>query len=253
MDRVAERIGRKTEEIPMLKIRRPMLSALVVLAACVFCWQVPQVPAASPQGGPFDREARDYTVYVDNRPAGQFQITIVTGADGRQTMSGHADVRVKHLFRSYSYSYRGSESWAGHRPVRVEAATNDDGKEANVSAVARQDGTYTITANGEQRNVPDFHWTTTYWRLPRANVLQEQMMILDVDSGRVWTGKLQAITPIVLNLSWRKINCTYYKLETEVPAELWFDQQGRLVRQITVEDNHRTELRLSGLRKLAGQ
>jgi hypothetical protein len=236
----------------MKRIQVHLQITLAMLTGCFSSLTATPVVAAPQERPSAVRETRDFTILVDNRQTGTFRLTVTTGGDGRSIMTGQADVRVPYLLRSYVYTYRGAEIWNGDRPVQVQASTNDNGKKASVTAVVRDSGT-DVTVNGERRAIPGLSWTTTYWRLPAPAVMRNQgFPILDVDTGKIWQGKLQFVGPVQVRVDGNQVNCSYYRLDTETPAELWFDGQGRLVRQVSVEEGHRTEWRLARIRQEGG-
>ena len=47
--------------------------------------------------------------------------------------------------------------------------------------------------------------------------------------------------------------CRHFKVTGSSPADLWFDEQDRLVRQKSVEEGHPIELRLRRIREQAAE
>jgi hypothetical protein len=207
------------------------------------CWLTIAPPPARPAGP----EQRVFTVLVDGRPAGEYRLTVGADADGTETMTGVAAVRVRHVLGQYRYSYQGSEVWKDGRLVRLDAATDDDGKKCDVRAAAEAAG-LRVEANGQARLAPLDSWPTTYWRLPPTERRGRPLTLLDVDTGQSLAARLDAVGPARLTVAGRPLDCTRYRVTGQAQAELWFDAQDRLVRQETIEDGHKTVLELRDVR-----
>jgi hypothetical protein len=190
-----------------------------------------------------DAEQRVFTVLVDGKPAGEYRVTIRVGDDSTATMTGSAAVHVRHALGQYRYGYQGTEVWKGGRLQRLDAASDDDGKACAVRATAAADG-LRVTANGRAQTVRPDAWPTTYWQLPPAERRDQPLTLLDVDTGKPLTARLSAGGPVRLVVAGRPLEATRYRVTGQAQAELWYDAQGRLVRQETVEDGHKTVLEL---------
>jgi hypothetical protein len=170
--------------------------------------------------------------------------------DGSVAVAGFADVRVKHLVYTYTYTIQVSEVWKDGRLMHLDSTTNDDGKRYNVTAVA--DGPQLrVKVNGQEHPAPPEAWATTYWHLPDASKRNGVVALVDADTGRVLTGTLQHVGTNAISVGGQAQNCAHYRLTGAVQVDLWYDAQERLVREETVEDGHRTVLELMnlGLRK----
>ena len=195
-----------------------------------------------------DPEQRLFTVRVDGKPAGEYRMAIRTGDDGAEVMTGSAAVHVKHLLGQYRYSYEGTEVWKDGRLQLLDAVSDDDGKRATVHAAVEATG-MRVVVNGQSRTARPDAWTTTYWRLPPAGVRGPALALLDVDTGESLTARLEVVGPTRLMVAGRPLDCTRYRVTGQAQAELWYDAQGRLVRQETVEDGHKTVLELREVRR----
>lgn len=197
--------------------------------------------ASPPDAQP--RETREYAIAVDGKPAGALRVRITTDKDKRQTATLQADVKVGHGLFSYSYAYRGAETWSADRIIQVEANSNDNGKRTNVLAKTRPERT-DVTIDGKTTVSRSFDWTTSYWRLPLEELRKNEMRVLDVDSGTLVSARLELVGAEQVKLVSGLTRCTHYHLHAQVPAELWFDGMERLVRQTYVDDGHPTEMKL---------
>jgi hypothetical protein len=204
-------------------------------------------PAARAAG---QAEVRDYQVVVDNKPAGHFHLTVSPGEGGKTVVKAEAAVRVRLRLFTYTYSYQGTEVWAGDRLERSWGNSADGGKKHTVAAVIQGDRA-TITVDGRSRSDLACAWTTTHWRLPPHTGQEATLAVLDVDAGKRLQARLQRIETVQLSIAGQVHSCTHYRVSGGDEAEMWFDESNRLVRQFTIEDGHRTELRLTGVRPAA--
>jgi hypothetical protein len=214
-----------------------------LLAPALLLSLIPPAAQAAEQA-----ETRDYQVVVDNKPAGHFHLTVSPAPDGKTVVNAEAAVRVRLGLYVYTYRYNGTEVWAGDRLERSHGHSADGGKKHTVAAVMQGDRA-TITVDGNSRTDLPCSWTTTHWRLPPQAKQDATLAVLDVDAGKRLQARLQRIETVRLNVAGQVRDCTHYRVSGGDEAEMWFDENNRLVRQFTIEDGHRTELRLTGVRR----
>ena len=196
-------------------------------------------------------ERRDFSLRVDNKPAGDYQMVITAQGDGTTVVTCQARVEVKKLvgIYKYTYSYRGTETWQGHRLIRLESSTNDDGTRFTVNAVA--DGNWLrVKVNDQERlSRPDV-WTTSYWRLPEARFRNGAVPLLDADTAQPIDGQMRLVGTEALSIGGQTQNCAHYHVSGKrIEVDVWYDAQERMVRQESVEQGHRTVFELTGLRR----
>jgi hypothetical protein len=195
-------------------------------------------------------EVRDFLVFVGGKPAGSYRITIAANAaDGKTLVTEVARVRVRISLINYTYTYDGTEVWQGDRLERAEATAVERGKATRLQAVVHGDKSATITVNGRAREDLPCSWANTHWCLPLFAQPGRPLAILDMDTGNRVSGRLDLIETVQLRLAGQVRTCKHYRVSGGDQAELWFDENNRLVRQQTIEDGHRTELRLNALRQ----
>jgi hypothetical protein len=216
---------------------RGWLLPLAGLAVIVFAGTT---PAAEP-------EVRQYATYVDREPAGSYTMTISRRNDGSTVMEGRADVLIKFLagLRVYRYSYAGTEVWKDGKLQQLESQTNDDGKPYRVS-VSRDGDHLNVNVNGHSRTMRGDVWATTYWRFPENAVTP--MPLLDADTGRELNGTLELLGPSRVRVGDKTVNCTHYRLKHELAVDLWYDGQGRLLKQEWFEEGKHVVLELQSIR-----
>jgi hypothetical protein len=203
-------------------------------------------PAARAQAA--DTEVREFSIQVDGKLAGQYAMTITRNDDGSETMSGQAAVRVKHVLGTYSYTYQGTERWKKGKLEELRSSCNDDGKRFQVQATA--EGTQLrVRVNGSERMMRGDVWATTYWRLPDPRFHNREVPLIDADTGKEMSGRLQFVGIEDVTLGNQAQKCYHFRVGGPTPADLWYDGAHRVVRQDMTIDGHRTVFHLTGLKR----
>lgn len=196
-----------------------------------------------------DTEIRDYAIRIDGKPAGEYHMNISRQDDGTATMSGQADIKLTvYLVKTYTYSYRGTETWKDGRLLRLDSSCADDGKKFSVAALA--DGAnLKVRANGVERTTRGESWVTTYWCLPAQAQRNRALNLVDADTGRDINAQLNYVGAAQVNVAGQALNVAHWRVTGGAQVELHYDSQERLVRQEFVEDGHRTVIELVRIRK----
>ncbi len=190
-------------------------------------------------------ELLEYEVIVKQKSMGKVLIRNHTMQDGATISITDTNVEAEFLLMKHRYEYHGQETWRGNRLVRLDSRTNDNGKQLAVSAIVDSDRSV-VNVQGKQRQAgPAFVMTTNYWRLPDLKLAVGKFSIIDSDTGTTFNVQLTDIGSETVVLGNQKVACEHYRISGDTAAELWFDRQGRLIRQLTVEQGFQTELRLA--------
>ena len=196
-----------------------------------------------------EAETRDFAVFVDGRKSGEVHMTISRQDDGATAVSCDTDVRVGAIITLYRYSYRGRELWKDGRLLRFESKANDDGKELAVSATAAADGLRVRANDGEHTAAADA-WPTSYWAQPDAKLADQTVPLLDADTGRDLSAKVQFLGPEKLGPDGQQQTVQHVRLTGKgVGMDLWYDDARRLARQEWVEQGHRSVIELMRVRR----
>jgi hypothetical protein len=194
-----------------------------------------------------DTELRTFSVRIDNKPAGDYQMRITRRDDGSLELQGRANIKVSYFFITYRYSLNDTETWKDERLVKLSSTCNDDGKQFAVEATAAQDGSIQIRSNGRMTSGPGDAWTTTFWQLPNR-LHNQRITLIDADTGKLIFAQLQFVAREDWGNDGKSRIWTHYRVTGGANApELWYDAQRRLVRESFVEDGHRTLLELSAI------
>jgi hypothetical protein len=226
----------------MLRFAQPFLGGLVPLCAV---WLA--ITGAAARAA--DIEVRDFITRIDGKPAGDYHMTITRHDDGSLSLAGQAAIKVTKLgITVYHYSFTGSEVWKNGRLQRLQANTDDDGTGYAVNATAERDG-LRVRINGTDRMTRADVWVTSYWQLPVAAQRTGTIPLMESDNGEAFNGTIQYLGTTPLNVAGRPQNCAHYRVTCKLTVDLWYDAQDRLVRREWVEDGHRVQLELAGIRR----
>jgi hypothetical protein len=179
-----------------------------------------------------DTEVRQFNVSVDGKPSGHYTMTFTKESDGSLTIGCEAHVKVKvALITAYHYDYMGREVWKDGRLQSLVSHCDDDGKKFEVSATAGEKG-LAVKINGREKLVRGDVYLTTACYLPDAKRRDGALPLMEADNGEEIDGKMQPVE-------------THYRLMSHGPHDLWYDADGRMVRQEWTEDGHKTVLELA--------
>lgn len=192
-------------------------------------------------------EIREFEVRVDNRNAGIHRLTIKCEGE-KQEVGIQTDLRLDFVVYAYVFKFSGTEIWHEGRLSQSDIHVDDGGKKRAFSL--KNDGDIQQisfngkTVNGSAKGV----MTTAYWQLPNPEIRSKPFPIVDIDSGKTHQATLTAVGSVNMTHAGQVLKCQHFKVDGPSPAELWFDDQGRLVRQQSVEVGHTVEIKLKQIR-----
>src|SRR5262249_23780843 len=194
-------------------------------------------------------EYRDYAVWVDGKESGKSNVSIVTQDDGTTVMSAKVAVRVSKAVFAYTYDVQATEWWKGGKLIGLKVHANDNGKRTELSAGL--DGkNLRLKVNSTQRLLNTDVWVNSFWKLADARFHNNQVPVLDADSGKEYAGQLQYIGLEQLTVGKDALKCFHFRVTGGGnTVDLWYDDGHRLVRQEFVEQGHRTIVQLTGVRR----
>lgn len=219
-------------------------------AVCLFVVWNPIVGSAAPPAVVASAaklsEVREFDILVDDKLAGTHRLSISTQGDVTTTRV-ESDVKINLIVYVYTYKFRATEVWRADGLSQVDVQREEGGKKTSLTAKA--DGANCqVVLNGRQQVTDRSAMTTCYWRLPSPVDQKRAVSIFDVETGLTTSGTVERISRVTLKVEDRPVACRHFKVTGPSPAELWFDDQDRLVRQKSVEEGHPTELRLRRIR-----
>jgi len=191
------------------------------------------------------KETRRFDIAVDGDTAGSYQITFVSGPDGTVSVTHQADVSVRrYLVVSYTYTFSGSELWKDSQLLKWDCSANDNGTRLVTSGRRGTDG-IRVTGNGHDRIVRPDIWLNTYSFKPTGQRGGQRQAIVEADSGKELQGLVDWVGAEERSIAGQKQACDHFRVRGEVQVDVWYDGQGRLVHQESVEDGHRTVMKLT--------
>ena len=192
-----------------------------------------------------DKETRTFSVMVNGKQAGQYQLVIQSQDDGMQTVSAESTVQSQQTTGWYLYGFRGKEIWKNGRLQKLEAASTDAGKKRVVQATATPQH-LRVLVNGQRSDAPSEVWTTSFWSLPAESQRDAALPLLDVNSGKVVQAQLNKVAVEKLNVVGQPLECAHYRVKGEgLQADVWYDGADHMVRLETTAEGHKQVLELS--------
>jgi hypothetical protein len=215
-------------------------ASLLVVAVGILIANLCQAAAA-------DVEVRDFVILVDNKQAGEYHVTIQSQDDGTTSLSAQSSVRVTVLaVPVYTYNYRGLEVWKNGRLQHFESSGRENSKVFNVSADA-EGNALRVKANGHEHAARPDVWTTSCVQLPEAKFRNQAAPLLGCDSGQDVNGQLEYVGAEPVQVAGQKLTGAHYRVMKDVPHDMWYDGQERLVRDECVSGGHRSVLELTSV------
>lgn len=192
----------------------------------------------------YKSEYRVFQIKVENTEAGTYTQTITTYGEGTTDVIGKSDLKLKVLGITYQQAYRGNERWKENKLLHLASASNDNGN-THTLQVSAQGNRLLVKANGKERTANAEAWSSSYWTLPPEDRRNRPMYILDADSGVETQVTWQNLGKTSLIVGGQRINCTHYRLSgNQLQAELWYDENDRLVKRVGTRKNKTITLQL---------
>ncbi|MES2789766.1 MAG: DUF6134 family protein [Planctomycetota bacterium] len=229
----------------MLRYRMARLLCAIAFATlnCV------ALQAAEPSR-PLQQQIREFDIIVDGARVGTSRLEITDHSDEKTIATVDAHIRISVLFFTYVHRYHGSEAWEAGQPRKVDGLTHAGTDRRAVRAKIEATRTEISVDETPQPAGPLVHLTTSYWYWPAELDKLKAIMLLDVDSGRTIKAECERIGEEPVVVGGQTINCTHYRLKGASETDLWFDADRQLISRKSIEEGHRTELRLQSIKRI---
>lgn len=192
-------------------------------------------------------EVRTFAVTVDGKAGGTYTISTAVAADGTETSTVVAEVKVKAALYTYTYQLNSVEVWKNGQLASLEAKSNDDGKKRTVSAAAGERG-LTVTVNRDSRKIGADVLTASGVRVPAADKARDAVLF-DAEDGSETAVRVEPLGACKVALNGQVVEGTRFKLTgKDVAAEWWFDKNGRAIRQEMKWDGRKVVMELTGVK-----
>jgi hypothetical protein len=198
-------------------------------------------------------ETRQFTVMVDGKKSGDYQLVVQPQVDGSVVVSAQSEVRVTLLgIAVYTYSYRARETWKDGRLQTFESSGKEKGKDFSVRAQKFDLKTGAVlrvqATDGKVRDTRPDLWTTSCWQLPPAQYRNNNVVLLGCDTGAEIQSRLQLVATEQIKVAGQTMTCTHYRVMKDVLHDVWYDAQERMVRDEWVSSGHKTVVEMTGMR-----
>jgi len=195
-----------------------------------------------------DAETRVFSIHIDGRKCGDYTLAIQK-KDGTVTVAAQSNVRVTVLsVPVYTYSYTGNEVWKDGRLQHLASSSKEKGKESSLRADL--DGTtLRVVANGKESRVRADAWPTSCWQLPPTSFRAGAVPLFGCDTGAELAGKVEYVGKENLTIAGKTVSCVRYRVTKDVPHDIWYDAQERIVRDEWVSGGHKTVMEMTELRQ----
>jgi hypothetical protein len=187
----------------------------------------------------------DFDVFLDARPIGTHRFDIVRAPDGAHTVTSAAAFDVNILgFVAYSYRHQATESWARGCLVQIDASTNDDGQNLQVTGVERN-GRFQL---GQVRSPVYREGCVTsyaYWDPQR---LLHQRELLNPQTGRFDQVRIESLGEETLAIRGKSVPADRYRLHSgKLAIDLWYSKTGQWLQlDSTTSSKRQLRYRLRG-------
>ena len=159
-----------------------------------------------------------FEVFLDEKPIGYHHFRLNTSGDTRE-LRGEAQFSVKLLgFTVYDYSHQNLELWQQDCLQRIEASTDDNGKELFVRGNSNGEELLLEDNNGN-RGMSGCVMTFAYWN---PEILAQQQL-LNAQTGEYLDISVQPLGEKTLQMQGHEVPAFHYRLSTnEKDIDLWY-------------------------------
>ena len=170
-------------------------------------------------------ETLNYQVLKDGEPIGFETVEITDTPDGyTAAITTRTDVKV--LFLQFQYGHSRLEKWRNDQLVSVDTDTNDDGSPYTYKAEYEGD-CFEVAGKGVgKRDACDGAWPLTLWR-EDVTTKTSLYSVINAEPYAVTTRKTGTETLAINN---REIPATHYVMTGDVQRDLWYGDDGRLLK-----------------------
>lgn len=160
----------------------------------------------------------NFDVYIDDKMVGTHQFRVLENGD-ETTVKSEASFKYKFLFvTAYQYEHRADERWAGNCLVELDARTNANGKEVEVSGERSTSG-FVVDKSDTPTELPHCVMTFAYWN---PEFLQ-QSRLLNPQTGEYLDVNVEKIGSETLDIQGESVAATRFSLTAEkLDLTLWY-------------------------------
>ncbi|MBS0201683.1 MAG: hypothetical protein JSS49_02200 [Planctomycetes bacterium] len=224
------------------------LTSIVRSCSWVACYAIFTAVGLAAEPEVVSRHTREFKVSVDGRVRGTQTMTFSRRSDGSEIMQGETEVVLNFVVYRYRYASTGKEIWKDGRLIQLANESDYNGDKYVIHGSATKQALH-YEVNGESQQAPGDIWAASYWREPDPRRVGKKVRLLDSDKGRQLIATLEKREPETITVESTPIKASHYNLDGDVEVDVWYDKQGFIVRQESVESGHKTLLELAKIQR----
>jgi hypothetical protein len=162
-----------------------------------------------------------FKVFLDQDQIGEHSFDIrALGEDAQVSSRASFDINFW-IFTAYSYRHESRETWRDGCLQRIEASTDDNGKDYRVRG-EESGKSLALSVNGESRRLPGCVMTFAYW----DRDFLEQESLLNPQTGELVPVRVQPQGTESIRFGGEDVAAARYKLSTdELELILWYSDE----------------------------
>jgi hypothetical protein len=170
-------------------------------------------------------ETLRFRVFLDQDPIGEHSFQVLPDAGGKRVLS-RASFDVKLLvFNAYRYRHESREEWRDGCLERIEATTDDNGKDYRVEGT-RERSALAVRINGDAKRLPQCVSTFAYWNRD----FLKQGRLLNPQTGELVSVRVEPAGRERRVAQGREMEADRYRLRADGMAiDLWYTPDGRWI------------------------
>jgi Family of unknown function (DUF6134) len=191
-----------------------LVAALLVMAAA---------SAAALAG---DAGQYTFTVLKDGDPVGHHRFAFERDGD-RIGIREATDIDVRFAtIPVYSFEHEGRQVWENDRVLRIDATTNDNGEELDITVRPDGRGGYVRTVNGRVDEFDRSKQVLAFWN---KDIISHQDFFSVVED-KVLKVSFKFVGREKITLAGKQVEVDHYRMVGDEERDLWFDQAGRIAK-----------------------
>ncbi len=166
----------------------------------------------------------NFKVYLDDKPVGFHNFTVVDGDSNEKKLKSVAQFDVDvFIFNAYSYQHESNERWQGDCLTEINASTNDNGEKLSVQGKTTQSNFDLVKPKG-QSGLPSCVMTFAYWN---PNMLT-QKRLLNPQNGEYVDVEIKPIGQETVKVNGKSQPASHYRLKSDkFLIDLWYSPDNR--------------------------
>jgi hypothetical protein len=196
-----------------------------------FCSILLLLFAALPAKAQQPADDRLYQVLIDGKDCGTLTIRYQAQSNGTVQVTVRTNIQCRFLLMQYRYKLNAVEEWSHGRISSLDSAADDNGSQTR-ARLRTKDQKFVLQVNDTPaKRIADCAASTSFAIRPPIDA-KNHAVLLDVDSGKmidtIWKSQGNDTVPT----GELRISCDKFLVSGGVDAQVWFDQEGRLVKQM---------------------